>query len=252
MDWAVFVVLVGLSIIITCSGDVGIVVLRPNEIELQGVEYADTVYLEVAVWVNDGSQIPKETVICASEVLPELEHSGGKKLCIAGSRFYMSGFMTGTNLMNITAERIASSDAGDGEVFTSKLLLIDAVDSVLMRVHIDKGQLSQDLWEIAPGLKPLDYFYYANPFPAMPHHTDFTLIARMDTVTHGGTESANAVSAHSSATLGQRRVRLALFARIAPQFVPSDRFLDWICDHAFLAAQGVDVVVIAPTAAGEC
>jgi hypothetical protein len=42
------------------------------------------------------------------------------------------------------------------------------------------------------------------------------------------------------------RVRVALWARIAPLFVPSDRFLDWICDHAFLAAQGLDVVVIAP------
>jgi hypothetical protein len=236
---------------------IGFVILKPTHEELRAVHLSSSIQIEVAPWVNSGFQVPPQLVICTAEVLPEFDYGGGKKICIGATNFYMSGLRTGSNLFNITLES-GPLDSDSRMVLASQTLLVDAVDAVAQRTDAERSQLARELPMIAPTLRPHDYCYYSNPGEAAaPAASDFTVLAAMESssaptagIVSGGDHSV-IVSTDLAMEEGilpplLPRVRVALWARIAPQFVPSDRFLDWICDHAYLAAQGLDVTVIAP------
>jgi hypothetical protein len=246
LAWSVTLILVLCAWYVVEAQEIGFVILKPTKADLQGVHLSTAIQIEVAIWADAGTRFTEQIVVCTAEILPEFDYGGGQKICIGSTNFYMSGLRTGSNLVNVTIE-LGAADSDSRVALASQLLLIDAVDVGLQRTDMERSQLARELSVVAPDLKPLDYFYYSNPGDNIPRPTDFTALAATDSYTMDRTShDTDHDSRDRAETTVLGRVRLALFARIAPQFVPSDRFRDWICDHAFLAAQGVDVVVIAP------
>jgi hypothetical protein len=131
----------------------------------------------------------------------------------------------------------------------SKMVLLDVIDTAAVQQDITQTSLAKQLPSIAPHIARWDYVYFRNNRSDVDlgthaikeqHSEQFLTLAAVD-------QSAAAFNNFQHRPISAaKRLKVGVFARIAPRFVPSDRFYDWLCDHSALVRQGIDLVIVAP------
>jgi hypothetical protein len=199
--------------------------------------------IKVHLWSSlEADLIPEQLRMCFTEFSAEYDAAGDKKSCTGSAAFAIDEFKCGTHLLSFTLE------SGSNKVLDEKIMVVDVVNTAWLSEDVEEGDLARSLDTLAPHVTRLDYLFYRNS-----QHLQLTNVTD---ATRGTDEFIVLAStsrmvvasptSESSSPFNPRRRTVALFARTAPKFVPSDRFYDWLCDHATFTAAGVDLEIVAP------
>jgi hypothetical protein len=220
--------------------EMGFVLQHPsNQSLLFSVYPSAMVTIKIALWAsNVVGPSPEKLRMCFTEFAAEYDIDGDTKSCIGSTEFTIYMSTSGTHLMGLSLE------SGTNTVLDEQWTVVDVVDEQWMTNDIKDGSRARSLERWTPPATSIDYLFYRNSQTSESGITngvsEYTVLAS----TRGGVDSSTATMQNS--TFKQLKRRVALFARIAPNFVPSDRFYDWLCDHATFTAAGVDLEVVAP------
>jgi hypothetical protein len=199
--------------------------------------------IKVQLWSSLEADLIREQLrMCFTEFSAEYDAVEDKKSCTDSSAFAIDEFKCGTHLLGFTLE------SGSDKVLDEKLMVVDVVNAAWLREDVEGGDLARSLDSLAPHLTRLDYLYYRN--------SQLSQLTNVSDTTHGADEFivlastgglvVPSTASDTSSALSPAMKSVALFARLAPTLVPSDRFYDWLCDHATFTAAGVDLEVVAP------
>jgi hypothetical protein len=222
------------------NGELGFVLQHPSEQSLLFSAHPSAlINFKVALWATDVERSsPEKLRMCFTEFSAEYDIDGDTKSCIGSTEFTIYMSTSGTHLMGLSLE------SGTNTILNEKIIVVDVVDEQWMRNDIQDGAPARSLDKWTQHTTKFNYLFFHNSqtseFGTIDGISECTLLAS----TKRGSTSSTAIIRNSTFKHIKRRV--ALFARLAPKFVPSDRFYDWLCDHNTFTAAGVNLEIVAP------
>lgn len=245
-----FVVLVSITTFLVCfvdcSSQTGIVgngadvyVLEPES--TFAVQYGEITF-KIGVQLHPGSSLLHKNQICIREI-----GSSAGELCSEQSIFTVSGFSSGTHVITASLRSFADKESfqkGEYSLMGSSETVIDSVDGSYLVNHAMDSALSHRILQSDAKLSRLDYLYFPNSADRerdggdkdiTPNEYKIIGIAAM------AMKEAERISGRAAVL---RRKKVAFFMTTVSGIPPSDRYRDWLCEHAVFLEHGYELAII--------
>ena len=226
-----------------------LIVYRPKNDTIE-IHYGDFANFDVAIAMHPGEHLLERSYICVSE-----KASGGEEQCTNQNAFDWSGFLSGTHLVAVSLKSYPDLERYEANRYfltAESSVMIDTVDSAKIVAHIQHSRLAELILQRDATLSRFNHmFFYNNNTRAVivenAQQTEYILKykvigAPVEVVSHESNERDESPS--NSGHQHQQQRHVILFMTDTSHLLPSNRFRDWLCDHAAFADRGYTLSVL--------